>query len=113
MKRLTDTQKTAIQDLRMSGLGYKSIAERLSLSRETVRSFCVRNNISAVPAVNTDMAAREAVGTTEIKVGGTVFVITTGYSKKAMETLEKKLEKLILDAVPKQSKSYHFVQQSA
>ena len=47
MKRLTDTQKTAIQNLRVSGLGYKSIAEKLSLSRDTVRSYCVRNHIPA------------------------------------------------------------------
>ena len=43
MKRLTDNQKSAIHSLRSAGLGYKAIAEKLSLSRETVRSFCNRN----------------------------------------------------------------------
>ena len=104
MKRLTDTQKTAIRDSRAAGLGYKAIAEKLSLSRETVRSFCSRNDIPAKRDVNTeDTDARE------IKQGGTVFIITTGYSEKASEPLEKKLEKLILDAVA----NYQFVQKSA
>lgn len=49
----------------------------------------------------------------EIKQGGTVFIITTGYSEKASEPLEKKLERLILDAVTKQSRCYQFVQESA
>lgn len=111
MKRLTDTQKTAIRDFRAAGLGYKAIAERLSLSRETVRSFCSRNDIPAKRDMNT--AITKTGGANEIKQGGTVFIITTSYSKSASETLEKKLEKLILDTVSKQSKSYHFVQQSA
>ncbi len=46
MKRLSETQKSAIQNFRSAGLGYKSIAEKLSLSRETVRSFCNRNPVS-------------------------------------------------------------------
>ena len=113
MKRLTDTQKTAIRDFRAAGLGYKAIAEKLSLSRETVRSFCSRNDIPAAPVVNTDVAVEDNGGAREIKQGGTVFIITTGYSEKASEPLEKKLEKLILDAGAKQSRCYQFVQESA
>ena len=111
MKRLTDTQKMAIRDFRAAGLGYKAIAEKLSLSRETVRSFCSRNGVSAKSIVNTE--ATEASGASEMKQGGTVFIITTGYSEKASEPLEKKLEKLILDAVAKQSRCYQFVRESA
>ena len=111
MKRLTGTQKTAIRDFRAAGLGYKAIAEKLSLSRETVRSFCSRNGIAAKNVV--DKPTVEADSTTEIKQGGTVFIITTGYSEKATEPLEKKLEKLILDAVTRQSRCYQFVRESA
>lgn len=113
MKRLSDTQKTAIRELRVAGLGYKAIAERLSLSRETVRSFCSRNGISSAPAADMDTPAAETVGATEIKQGGTVFIITTGYSERATESLIDKLEKLILEAVAKQSRCYQFVQESA
>lgn len=108
MKRLTDTQKNEIQAMRAEGLGYKAIADKLSLSRETVRSFCKRNH---VPAGNTDTAVTDS--TSEMKPGGTVFVITTSYSEKATETLEKKLEKLILNEAAKLSGSYQFVQKSA
>ncbi len=106
MKRLTDTQKSAIRNLRSSGLGYKSIAERLSLSRETVRSFCVRNSVPT-GAAGQDVSCEEATCSSEIKIGNTVFIISTDYSEKATETLEKKLETLILNAALKQSRSYH------
>ena len=113
MKRLTDAQKEAIREFRAAGLGYKAIAEKLSLSRETVRSFCSRNGVAAKRDVNTDAAVEDNAGAREIKQGGTVFIITTGYSEKASEPLEKKLERLILDAVAKQSRCYQFVQESA
>ena len=113
MKRLSDTQKTAIRDYRAAGLGYKAIAEKLSLSRETVRSFCSRNNIPAKDKPDTCIPASPMGSISEMKQGGTVFIITTGYSEKASEPLEKKLEKLILDAAMKQSRCYQFVQESA
>ena len=106
MKRLTDTQKAVIQNLRGEGLGYKAIAANLGLSRETVRSFCARNHIPADPAVSTGSAANEAEDVSEIKSGNTVFLIKTDYSDHATETLKTKLEKLILDA----ARSYQFVQ---
>ncbi len=113
MKRLTGTQKTAIREFRAAGLGYKAIAERLSLSRETVRSFCSRNGIAAAQVVNTYAVDENNADAREIKQGGTVFIITTGYSERATESLKDKLEKLILEAVAKQSKCYQFVQESA
>ena len=108
-----DTQKTAIRDLRAAGLGYKAIAQKLFVSRETVRSFCSRNDIPTTQIVSTDTSAAVTNGSTEIKEGSTLFIITTGHSEKASETLEKKLEKLILEAVAKQSRCYQFVQESA
>ena len=131
MKRLTETQKTAIRDYRGSGLGYKAIAGRLNLSRETIRSFCMRNDVSVGRATGTEAdrtnalsiywqrfhrmfesggrtnqdAGRTTGNTSEYKIGNTVFVISTGYSENASETLEKKLEKLILDDAARQSRS--------
>lgn len=116
MKRLSDNQKAAIQNFRAAGLGYKSIAEKLSLSRETVRSFCARNGIPAGTCVGADGRTADSSSnemSSGIKIGNTVFVITTGYSEKASETLEKKLEKLILNDALKQSRCYQFVQESA
>ena len=101
MRRLTDTEKAAIKDLRAAGLGYKAIAEKLSLSRETVRSFCARNGLQ--PAEPMVASKGEEEGTTEIKQGDTLFIISTAHSETATETLLEKLEKLILDAAQKLS----------
>ena len=101
MKRLTDAEKAAIKDLRAAGLGYKAIAEKLSLSRDTVRSFCARNGLQAADPTEEFAASEE--GTTEIKQGDTLFIISTAHSENATETLLEKLEKLILDAAQKLS----------
>ena len=101
MRRLTDTEKAAIREMRLSGLGYKAIAEKLSLSRETVRSYCTRNGLQA--AEPTEELAASEEGTTEIKQGDTLFIISTAHSQTATETLLEKLEKLILDAAQKLS----------
>lgn len=124
MKRLTDTQKTEIRGLRASGYGYGTIAQQLSLPRETVRSFCVRNN----KADETHAGITDSIGTdgqrsdsltphglksenaSEFRSGNTVFIIKTGYSETASETLEQKLKKLILADASKPSESYPFVQ---
>ena len=101
MRRLTDTEKAAIREMRLSGLGYKAIAEKLSLSRETVRSFCARNGLQpAEPTVSPIGGEGEK---TEIKQGDTLFIISTAHSQTATETLLEKLEKLILDAAQKLS----------
>ena len=101
MKRLTDAEKAAIRDLRAAGLGYKAIAEKLSLSRDTVRSFCARNGLQAAdPPV---APKREVEEKTEIRQGDTLFIISTTHSETATETLLEKLEKLILDAAQKLS----------
>lgn len=42
MARINDQQKKAIQSLRSAGMGYKSIAARLSLPLGTVKSYCAR-----------------------------------------------------------------------
>lgn len=139
--RLTEAQKNAIRDYRRSGLGYKAIASRLDLSRETVRSFCVRNDVlvgsscnGAIPShdnilmaylrkfcsiwkyksstgriTHTDSPSHESGNASEYKIGGTIFVISTGHSENASETLEKKLEKLILDAASRQYGNCCFV----
>ena len=109
MRRLTDAEKAAIKDLRAAGLGYKAIAEKLSLSRETVRSFCARNGLQAAkPTETTDDGEEPADATdngekTEIKQGDTLFIISIAHSETATETLLEKLEKLILDAAQKLS----------
>ncbi|WP_037377039.1 hypothetical protein [Selenomonas sp. AB3002] len=42
---MTDIEKETVAELRASGLGYGSIAERMSLSINTVKSYCIRNKL--------------------------------------------------------------------
>ncbi|MDW7670565.1 MAG: helix-turn-helix domain-containing protein [Bacillota bacterium] len=42
---MTDSDKLKIYELRLSGAGYKSIAQALGLSRDSIRSFCKRNRL--------------------------------------------------------------------
>lgn len=46
MSKLSDIEKELIQKMRTAGFGYKAIATRISIPRETVRSYCIRNNLS-------------------------------------------------------------------
>ena len=42
---MTDYERQQIYELRMKGLGYKAIGNILGLTRDSVRSFCKRNNL--------------------------------------------------------------------
>jgi endogenous inhibitor of DNA gyrase (YacG/DUF329 family) len=46
---MTDTQRTQIKELRLAGYGYKKIAQALSLSVNTVKSYCRRNGLNDEP----------------------------------------------------------------
>ena len=43
---MNDEQKTQITRMRETGMSYDSIAATLSISKNTVKSFCRRNNLS-------------------------------------------------------------------
>ena len=52
-------QKNQIKELRIKGLGYKAIAGKLNLSRDSIRSFCKRNKLDGFAAIvnmNADIA---------------------------------------------------------
>ena len=42
---MNDTQKRTIGELRMTGQGYKQIAEALGISVNTVKSYCLRSGL--------------------------------------------------------------------
>lgn len=44
---MTDKEKEEIAHLRKSGMGYGRIAEFMSLSISTVKSYCIRNKLKA------------------------------------------------------------------
>ena len=44
---MTDKEKEVVVKLRAGGLGYGKIAERMSLSISTVKSYCIRHKLMA------------------------------------------------------------------
>ena len=54
---MTDIQRMQIKELRLAGYGYKKIAQALSLSVDTVKSFCRKNNLAGVMADNNSTSA--------------------------------------------------------
>ncbi len=48
---MTAEQKYQIENMRLMGKGYASIAETLGLPKETVKSFCKRSSLGGVRAV--------------------------------------------------------------
>lgn len=45
---LTENQKQQIRFMRFKGIGYRAIASDLGLSRDAVRSFCIKNNLKGL-----------------------------------------------------------------
>jgi predicted transcriptional regulator len=51
---MNNQQKKAIQQLREEGQSYARIAELLSISQNTVQSYCRRNNLTGVALPNSE-----------------------------------------------------------
>ena len=43
---MNENDKNRIVELRKGGIGYKSIAQRLNLNLNTIKTFCRRNGLS-------------------------------------------------------------------
>ncbi len=69
---MNDAQRKEIKRLRDKGLGYMKVAARLSLSPNTVKSYCQRNNIGGVAAsaIAMEESSCEQCGISVIQVLG-------------------------------------------
>ncbi len=56
---MTDAEKERARFLRMEGLGYGAVAERLGLSENTVKSYCRWNRLTRVAAKEVAKVCRE------------------------------------------------------
>lgn len=50
--KMTAEQKYEITDLRNKGFSYAEIAKQMSISRNTIKSYCQRNNIKIATGLN-------------------------------------------------------------
>lgn len=48
---MTDAQAVQIKELRMKGMGYRTIAETVGLTRDTVRNYCKANDMAGYATV--------------------------------------------------------------
>lgn len=58
---MTENQQEDIKALRHSGLGYKKIAAALSMSENTVKSYCIRNKLKAGNSQNVCLQCQKAI----------------------------------------------------
>lgn len=50
---MTDNQKTLIRIYREKGMSYKDVADALSISINTIKTFCKRNGLGGVRSIGT------------------------------------------------------------
>lgn len=76
MTKLTESQKQQIFTMRRNGMGYRTVAAEMGLSRDVVRNFCRSNSI--------DGYAKNFVNKTVCPTCGKVFVqpVTTGRRRR-------------------------------
>ena len=111
---MTEGQKAKIVKMRREGCGYRTIGAALNISYNTIKSYCQRNSLGASFNPTDEKAnpkCREQSDKTEFKSGTTVFVISTGHSESATESLDDKLKTLILKAASREAKSLYFIQE--
>ncbi len=78
---MNENDKNRIVELRKGGIGYKSIAQRLKLNLNTVKTFCRRNDLSG----NAEIIPNEEFPGYEIRVCkqcGKVFRQYPGHREK-------------------------------
>ena len=54
---MTEKQIEMVVRLRKSGMGYTEVAREIGISKETVKSFCRRNNLGGRPGQDSDISA--------------------------------------------------------
>lgn len=80
---MTNSEKEKILKLRISGLGYKSIATKLGLSRDCVRQFCKTNNIAGYAnAMKVNRDEQESSGAVCLNCTAELEQPTCGRKKK-------------------------------
>ncbi|GHT78039.1 hypothetical protein FACS1894104_0620 [Actinomycetota bacterium] len=68
---MTATQKNQIKSMRMGGKSYAVIADALSISENTVKSYCRRNGLGGIAAAESDAQTYcHQCGTSLVQTGG-------------------------------------------
>lgn len=80
---MTDAQASQIVELRMKGVGYKSIGTVVGLSRDIVRNYCKSHNLTGyASALTKNIKMKMESGDACLYCGGDVVKSKTGRPKK-------------------------------
>jgi len=66
---MTDNQKEQIRTLRLQGLGYTTVANRLGVSKDTVKSYCQRNDLAGKRCDSDEGSACPQCGSPVVQTG--------------------------------------------
>jgi endogenous inhibitor of DNA gyrase (YacG/DUF329 family) len=103
VKNLTESQEKQIWELRSKGLGYRSIASVLNLSRDIVRNYCKKKGLEGyAPAVTKNIQELMEQGKVCLECGKKIEQPQTGRHKKfCSDTCRRKWWKLNSEAITK------------
>ncbi len=80
---MTDAQAKQIVEMRLKGVGYKSIGTVVGLSRDIVRNYCKSHNLTGYASVLTkNVRLRIEQGEACLYCGGSIMQPKTGRPKK-------------------------------
>ncbi len=80
---MTEAQAKQIVEMRLNGIGYKSIGTVVGLSRDIVRNYCKSHNLSGyASALKKNVQSRIESGEACLYCGGTIIKPKTGRPKK-------------------------------
>jgi hypothetical protein len=82
-ERMTEAQANQIVEMRIKGIGYKSIGTIVGLSRDIVRNYCKSHNLTGyASALTKNVQMRMESGEACQYCGGTIVKPKTGRPKK-------------------------------
>ena len=81
---MTEQQKLMIAELRNNGIGYQTIADQLSLSRDQVRYYCKRNSLTGNKGSNKLHKDRELSFIKSLKSNNIDYEYLGGYENLAV-----------------------------
>lgn len=90
---MTDRQKQQIIRLRKEGFGYTAVANKVGISKDTVKSFCRRNGLAG------EMAAAQGDSVPGCRECGKPLQQTEGMKPHRRELKTKALVKLLYETL--------------
>lgn len=96
---MNDTQRNEIRRLRSAGTGYSAIAQVLSLSANTIKTYCKRNGLGGTRVVKSSEAPIFDATSRENKGGQTGQIYLLSGANRVIDTTAEESESLDLSGL--------------